>query len=404
MKQFLNSRRYNGRVQDNANQMKILMVSDAGSIHTERWTAALKGAGMDIVLFSITPAPDDFYEKNSIKLYFFDLFRYKKEKNVAKFSRFISHVKAVNALKKVIREEKPDILHAHYATSYGLVAALAGFHPLVVSVWGSDVYEFPEQSRLNRMMVEYILSKADRVLSTSNAMAVKTSRYYRGDIGITPFGVDTGLFRPCRDRSCGERVPDGEDTVVFGTVKTLSRKYGIDLLVRAFAMVKNRLADKDGHPCGARLVIAGGGPDRKELEALAAELGVGDSVIFAGRTEHDEVPRLYDRMDVAVFLSREESFGVSAVEAMSCGVPVIASDADGFREILAEGAGVIVPRENPEAAADAMMELAGNPSLRHRLGEAGRMKAVKYYNWQDNVAAMEDEYRNLLDKFAVRGR
>ena len=51
-----------------------------------------------------------------------------------------------------------------------------------------------------------------------------------------------------------------------------------------------------------------------------------------------------------------------------------------------------------------MMELAGNPSLRHRLGEAGRMKAVKYYNWQDNVAAMADEYRNLSDKFAVRGR
>ena len=399
MKQFLNSRRYNGRVQDNANQMKILMVSDAGSIHTERWTAALKGAGMDIVLFSITPAPDDFYEKNSIKLYFFDLFRYKKEKNVAKFSRFISHVKAVNALKKVIREEKPDILHAHYATSYGLVAALAGFHPLVVSVWGSDVYEFPKQSKINGLAVKFTLGRADRVLSTSMAMAEETKKYYGGDIGITPFGVDTALFSPAGTSSGGQN-----DCFTFGTVKTLSRRYGIDILLRAFAEAKRRIQDTaGGSRIKLKLIIAGRGKDESELKSLASELGIVEDTVFTGAVPHEKVPEIYSHIDVAIFLSREESFGVAAVEAMACGCPVIASDAEGFKEILEGGAGIIVRKENWQEAAEAMVSIASDKGMRKRLASAGRKRVLEKYDWNSNVATMTEEYRKLAPLYSRCG-
>ena len=125
---------------------------------------------------------------------------------------------------------------------------------------------------------------------------------------------------------------------------------------------------------------------------------------FLGRVEHDRLPELYAGIDAAVFLSREESFGVSAVEAMACAVPVIASDADGFKEVLGGGAGLIVPRENPEAAARAMAELASDRALRERLGTAGRKKAEECYRWRDNVAVMTDEYRNILTDFSTRGK
>ena len=82
--------------------MKVLIVSDAGSIHTRRWTAALKDAGVDIVLFSITPVPDDFYVQKSIKTHVCDLFRYKKNGNASGFARLSAHVEAVSLLKKVI--------------------------------------------------------------------------------------------------------------------------------------------------------------------------------------------------------------------------------------------------------------------------------------------------------------
>ena len=378
--------------------MKVLMVSDAGSIHTRRWAVSLKEAGVDIVLFSITPAKDDFYAENGVKVYVFDLFRYKKEKKIPLVSPLFSHVRAVRCLKSVVAEEKPDILHAHYATSYGLVAALAGFHPLIVSVWGSDVYEFPKLSALNRQTVRYILGKADLVLSTSRAMARETRKYYKGIPDITPFGVDTELFVGRRDRTRG----DNKDTVVFGTVKTLSGKYGIDLLIRAFAGMRRILEEKYGHDGvpETELLIAGSGPDLEMLKTLACDLGVAGNVRFVGAVPHGDVPAVYAEMDVAVFLSREESFGVSAVEAMSCSVPVIASDADGFREILDGGEGIIVPRENAEAAAEAMAGLAMDREARLSYAKAGREKVEKCYRWRDNVAAMIGEYMKVSEKCA----
>lgn len=378
--------------------MKILLVSDAGSIHTKRWASSLKDAGVDIVLFSITPAADDFYDKRNIKLYVFDLFRYKKNdglhKNIPLPPALAAHAKAVAMLKNVLKKECPDILHAHYATSYGMVAALAGFHPFIMSVWGSDVYEFPRQSLTNRLAVEFMLKRADRVLSTSGMMASEASKYYKGEIGVTPFGVDLNIFRTISGHSRRNRR-----RVVFGTVKTLSHKYGIDLLVRAFARMRQMLAVRgSGNVAETGLLIAGKGPDRDALESLASELGVASFVNFLGDVPHDKVPGIYSDVDVAVFLSRAESFGVSAVEAMACSVPVIASDADGFREILENGAGIIVPGENAEAAAEAMFRLAVNEEERWSLGEKGRRRAEERYDWQKNVETMLAEYRNVLDK------
>ena len=138
----------------------------------------------------------------------------------------------------------------------------------------------------------------------------------------------------------------------------------------------------------------------EKLEVVPIALGVAGNVRFAGAVPHGDVPAVYAEMDVAVFLSREESFGVSAVEAMSCSVPVIASDADGFREILDGGEGIIVPRENAEAAAKAMAGLAMDGEARLSYAKAGREKVEKCYRWLDNVAAMIGEYMKVSEKCA----
>ena len=383
--------------------MKVLLVSDAGSIHTKRWASSLKDAGVDIVLFSITPADEGFYSQKDIRLYVFDLFSYKnrkgrggKKKVIPLFAPLAAHADAVRLLKKVLQEEKPDILHAHYATSYGLVAALSGFHPLIVSVWGSDVYEFPRLSILNRMAVEYLLGKADRVLSTSRAMAEETSMYCNGRIGVTPFGVDTEVFRPLQRKD--------HEGIIFGTVKTMSRKYGIDILLQAYALMRKQMEENPRESVKTGLVIAGDGPDREDLEMLAENLGIGSETVFTGRIAHDGLPALYAGIDVAVFLSRAESFGVSAVEAMACGVPVIASDAVGFREIMEDGAGVIVPGEDVQAAAGAMFQMAMDTQARSRYGKAGRERVSDRYEWKKNVETMTGEYLACLKTREKHGR
>lgn len=374
--------------------MKVLIVSDAGSIHTRRWTAALKDAGIGVVLFSITPYTGEFYREKDIRLYVYDVLGRKGDKKRFLPVRLYAHLRAVMRLKKVIALERPDIVHAHYATSYGLVAAMTGFHPLIVSVWGSDIYEFPRQSAVKRLMVEYILKRADRVLSTSKAMAAETAKYYKGPVGITPFGVDTSVFT----RSRRTRMEDDEP-VVFGIAKTLSYKYGIDLIVRAYARMRQLLVDRlkmDQIPA-TELLIAGDGPDYYSTLSLIFEIGVAPYAFLDGKLAYEDVPGFYANIDVAVFLSREESFGVSAVEAMSSGLPVIASAAEGLKEILEDGGGIIVPIEDTEAAAEAMVKLATDPALRRKLGAAGREKVCRCYEWKENVATMIGEYSKVLE-------
>ena len=151
--------------------MKILILSNADSVHTKRWVKSLIDKNIDVVLYSIIPGTDDFYEKNNVKHYFFDLFTYRKKGILSVFKKYHRHFKAVSDLKRVINKEKPDILNAHYATSFGLVAALSNFHPFVISVWGSDVYQFPNQSFMNRKMFQFIMKKADKICSTSSIMS-----------------------------------------------------------------------------------------------------------------------------------------------------------------------------------------------------------------------------------------
>lgn len=364
--------------------MKVLLVADARSVHTRRWAVSLKGAGVDIVLYSLYDSPDDFFSENGIRLYTFSLFTYKKARGAGRVSGMLmNHYNAVVDLKSVISSEHPDVLHAHYATSFGLVAALSGFHPFVLSVWGSDVYEFPYLSRINAVALKFILRKADRILSTSEVMAVQTSRFTSKDIGVIPFGVDTELFRPC--------YTGNDSTFLIGNVKTLSPKYGIDVLIEAFKKVKDRNPGRN-----IELMIVGDGPCRHEYEELAERLGVRKDITFAGFVPNSGLPSYYNSFSVDVSLSRSESFGVVAVEAMSCGCPVVVSDADGFKEVVKDSiTGYIVPRDNPQAAADAIQKFLDNPQLREKIGNEGRKRVTELYDWNKCVSRMVKVYRNV---------
>ena len=366
--------------------MKVLILSDAQSIHTKRWVSSLVGRGIDIVLFSIKPETDNFYTDAGVKVYVYDLFKYKKLGKIsAVFKSVKEHRRAVKYLKSVIKRETPDILHAHYATSYGLIASLSGFSPFVISVWGSDIYEFPKKSLINKSAVKYILGKADFITSTSNAMAVESSKYCNKRIDVVPFGVDTSLFDDTED------IRDGR--IVIGTVKTLSHNYGIDTLIQAYKIFADNNPDRE-----SVLEIVGDGPDREKLEKIADELGIGERVIFRGYIENSRLPEVYNSFDIAVFLSRRESFGVSAVEASSCGTAIVASDTDGFKEVLEDGVtGIIVPKENPSEACAAIQFLAENPQKRAEFGKAARENVLSQYDWNRNVSQMISIYIKAIN-------
>ena len=374
--------------------MKVLIVSDATSVHTQRWVGALKEKGLDIVLYSIVPYEGDFYTSRGVKCHIFDLFNYKREKKGLLYP-VRRHLQAVKDLKRVLEKEKPQLLHSHYVTSYSLIAALSGFHPHIESVWGSDVYLYPKKSPLHAAMVKFTLGKADKILSTSNVMAKETSKYTSKEMEITPFGVDTSHFRkaePVKGNEIQLEEQPAKRKFTVGSVKTLQNKYGNEYIIRAFAIIA-----KNNPEIECNLELVGKGPDREKLEKLAAELGVADKVHFRGFVPNNELPQEFAKYDVACYMSNSESFGVSALEAMACECPVVASDADGFTEVIEDGvSGIIVPRRNLEAAAAALQKFIDNPQLKEQMGKAARERVCKLYEWDSNVEQMVKIYKELV--------
>lgn len=363
--------------------MKVLVVSDAQSVHTQRWVSSLSEKGVEIVLYSIVPFEGDFYSSKGIRCHYFDLFNYKRE-NMGMLYPIWRHLQAVKDLKRVIKEENPQILHSHFVTSYSLIAALSGFHPLIESVWGSDVYIYPKKSILHKWLVKFTLGKADKVLSTSNVMGDETHKYTQKKIEITPFGVNTSLF--CRKN----RRPEGK--FVVGSVKSLSSNYGNEYIIKAFAEIVKRNPDLD---CSLELI--GKGPHQGKLTLLAWALGIDDKVNFRGFIPNDSLPQEFEKFSITCYMSNSESFGVSAIESMACECPVVASDADGFREVIEDGkTGFIVPRKDYMAAADAIQKFIDNPQLIESMGKAGREKVCSKYRWEDNVEKMISIYRELV--------
>ena len=194
-------------------------------------------------------------------------------------------------------------------------------------------------------------------------MAKRARQYYQGPLTVTPFGVDCERFRPLSKRL------SSEDEFVIGTVKLLEDKYGIDYLIRAFAVLKQNYGPRKT----LRLVIAGDGSRRRELQKLASSCGCFKGNGVSGFVAHKDVPSVLNTFSVfaALSVTQSETFGVAVIEASACGIPVVVSDAGGLPEVVKNRfTGTVVRRRDPEAAAAAFGNLIEHPD-RSRDGAGG---------------------------------
>lgn len=356
--------------------MKICYLASAGSIHIARWSDYFVSRGHQIEILSFEP-PKIIDPRVKV---------HQLGRALPLKVHYFAHGGAV---RRLLCEIRPDILHAHYCSGYGTLGRLSHFRPYVLSVWGSDIFDFPQKSPLHRTLIRANLKGADRVCSTSRVMADEVRRCCRQDVTLTPFGVDCDQFRP---RDAGQE----NDEFVVGVVKTLEPKYGIEYLIRGFAMFREKAANKRAK---LKLVIAGAGILRNHIERLAKELNVYDQTTFLGSIPHKSVPGLLNRFSVFVAPSilKSESFGVAVVEASASGLPVVVSNIGGLPEVVKDRVtGIVVPPRNPEAIAKALEELWNDAQLRAELGSNGRKFVLENYEWTENANRMERLYESML--------
>lgn len=360
--------------------MRVLFLSAANSVHTIRWVHALAERGCRVVLVS---------EKNHKA----------KEEAVTDKVKIIylpfegakGYYLNAMALHHIYKAGRFDVINVHYASGYGTLARMAKLPDIILNVWGSDVYDFPYESQLKEKILKRNLAYAGKLASTSHSMARQTEKFLakKRKIAVTPFGVDTEWFKPKENIKS-----DNDDSFVLGIVKSLSPKYGIATVIKAFAAFAQKIPREEKEKI--RLEIYGRGELLDELKELAANLHLENQIFFGGYVENRKIPSLLNKMDVFMLgsESESESFGVAAVEAMACELPVVATNVSGFREVIDNGkTGYLVPVGDYKAMAEKIFILYGDAGLRERMGKAGRKRVEELYNWEKNVDEMMRVYR-----------
>ena len=356
---------------------KILLISHGNSIHTIKWVSALQKK-YKIFLFDWRPINNAHYKNldNVILLQ-------SKKKKINKIS-FLSYFKALFIIKKLSIKLSPDLIHAHYASSYGLLGVKAKTTLLITSVWGTDITDFPYKSIFHKQIIKYVLKKSDHIFVTSNFLSKEVKMISGYDSFITPFGVELNKKNYDENKN---------NTVVFGTVKNITKFSGIDIAIECFAKLKKNNPDKK-----IKYEIVGNGPFFKKIESLIYKLGLDNDVNLRGYLDHKKISKFLSEIDVYINLPEKESFGVAVLEASAAEIPVIVSDVGGLPEVVIHGeTGLIINRNKKSEIVDAMNSFIVKDKKTTKMGVNGKQFVSRRYSWKNSVRIMTDNYKKFLN-------
>lgn len=316
-----------------------------------------------------------------------------------------SDLKSLALLYRFFRKEKFDLIHLHTSKAGvlgALAGSLAGIPNIIYTPHGHIFHkkaEIPGVSELSplKLKILYILrilaySRCHRLVALS-----EIDKREQVDLKLAPpskfvvimNGIDVDFFQQCDmedEKVFREKYGLGKDEVIIGSIGRLSKEKGHDKLVKAFAALREKVSN-------AKLLIVGDGEERDNLELLACQKGCRQDVVFTGNLSSPRTALCC--MTLFALPSLYESQGMAAMEAMSAGVPVVASNVGGIPGIIENQIdGLLVPPDDPEALADALAKLVENRELRRRIAEAALNRAKHEFT----LSRMIDDYLKLYQE------
>lgn len=356
--------------------MKIALLGPASSGHISKISNELLKRNIDNIVISL---PNHRDEQNRIKGEIFYL----------KYGGGKGYFLNVPQVKKILKKERCDVLNAHYASGYGTLATWAHFPRTVISVWGSDVYSFPYQSKLHRRILMHVLSHSDLIFSTSECMKKQTARFLKKEkeIIVTPLGIDFDLF----PFSMPERHVK---SFTIGFLKGTDSLYGYDVFLKA---LRKLIDEYEALDIRISAYMCGDSYNQMAFFDLVDHLKLQEYVYYNGAIPHKNMPGFIQQCDVVCIPSRKESFGVVAIEAMACGRPCVTSDAEGLQEVMVDGiTGYIFENGNADACALQLGRMLKSPDSILKMGCNARKHVEKHYSFSNNIDQFIKGYESLV--------
>jgi D-inositol-3-phosphate glycosyltransferase len=305
-----------------------------------------------------------------------------------------------------------DVIHANFFMS-GLVAAeikraldipfVITFHALgrVRRLHQREADLFPDE----RFEIEdRLIAEADHIIAECPQDEDDLLRLYNADpvkVSVIPCGFDATEMYPVRQSHARAHLGFAPDEKIILQLGRMAPRKGLETVIRAFALFRK------AHGLAARLVIVGGEADEPDprltpeigrLQKIAAEEGVSEQITFTGRRGRDELKYFYSAADVFVTVPWYEPFGITPVEAMACGTPVIGSNVGGIKFSVSDGeTGFLVPPKDPRALAGKLAELFRQPELLKRLSHFAIERANQFFTWEKVTTALAAVFEEVLE-------
>lgn len=287
---------------------------------------------------------------------------------------------------KLLRQVKPDIIHTHLfqARFYATIAHLFYKHSILITHKHNNVNPRKHNIFIILEMLSILFNK--KVIAISQSVKNSLVKYEfvsEKKIYVLPNGIDYQKFIKSKDFN---RFSNNKP-IIIGTICRLERQKGISYLLLAMKIILAKFPD-------VQLEIVGDGTLSGELKDFSRKLGISNSVIFFGKFA-DVIP-FYKKMNVFVLPSLYEGFGIVLLEAMAAGVPIVATNVDGIKEVVIDGvSGILVPPKNPEAIASAVTKIIESPHLASSLVNEGLQRS-KLFDIKEHVTKIDNFYTNLL--------
>jgi N-acetyl-alpha-D-glucosaminyl L-malate synthase BshA len=308
-----------------------------------------------------------------------------------------------NKIVQVSRAFELDVIHAHYAIPHAAAAYLArqillstnhGKAPRVITtLHGTDITLLGSDPSYSET-VAFCIDRSDGITAVSESLKRDTYRDLpvRGEIRVIHNFLDIAVHHRVESAELRRRIcPPAEFSHLVIHVSNFRPVKQVEAVVRIFERIRRRVR--------AKLALVGDGPELGQVMRLVKDLGLGGSVEAMG--EQDEIVPLLSAADVFLLPSRQESFGLAALEAMACEVPVVASSVGGLPEVIRPGIdGFLHPPEDLDAMAASAISLLTDADLYRRVAESGRRRVVEHFSADVVVPRYEEYYRDVIARNA----
>lgn len=355
--------------------MKICFLGDGNSIHVKRWAEFFYNKGHEVHLIT-------FNNTNIENISIHIIAKIEINQSGGNW-KYLLHLRRV---KKIIEDISPDIINAHYITSYGLMAALTGFKNIILTAWGSDILITPKKNIAYRLLASYSLRKAVLVTCESNYLNSEIKKLSNANVITIPMGVNAQICYSERNLS--------QDKFTFVSLRALIENSNIELIILAFAQLIHKYKFTN-----IELIIGNDGPLKDKINDMIDELKINEYVKLVGFLNGKDLHALLLSSNVHISIPSSDSTSVTLLEAMGSGIINIVSNIPANLEWITNGYNGLVLESFDEKKLEAcMLESLNNNDIYENSLENNRRLIIERAIWEDNMNLVEKYFYNTIEK------